>query len=131
MQLKIKFVLAVSVLMISCTAWSESRGDAVRGKALYARLCTTCHSVEFSRTGPMHRGVVGRRVGSVPNFRYSPALTGRKMTWDAKLLSKWLANPEGLFPGQDMGYKVDSATDRNDLIEYLATLKNERPKRQP
>ena len=37
--------------------------------------------------------------------------------------AKWLANPEALIPGQDMGYSVDEPRDRLDLAEYLATLK--------
>ena len=37
-------------------------------------------------------------------------------------LDRWLADPESLIPGQRMGYRVDDARDRADLIEYLSTL---------
>ena len=127
MHSKIKSVLAACVLVGSAIAFPDAHAhahvDAVRGKALYANRCSGCHSVEFNRTGPMHRGVVGRRVGGVTSFRYSPALTGRKQVWNAKLLMKWLANPEALFPGQDMGYAVVDTQDRADLVAYLTTLK--------
>ena len=126
MSPKIRSVLAAGVLVASAIAFPDAQADAVHGKALYDRVCSGCHSVDFNRTGPMHRGVVGRRVGGVTNFRYSPALKRSKRVWDAKLLSKWLANPEALFPGQDMGYSVVDARDRVDLIDYLTTLKTKR-----
>ena len=126
MNSKIKSALAASVLVASAIAFPDAQANSVRGKALYDRVCLGCHSVEFNRTGPLHRGVVGRRVGGVPSYRYSPALKGSKRIWDAKLLGMWLANPEALFPGQDMGYAVANAQDRADLIDYLTTLKAKR-----
>lgn len=119
-------MLAAGVLVVSAIAFPDAEANAVRGNALYDRVCTGCHSVDFNRTGPMHRGVVGRRVGGVASFRYSSALKGSKLVWNAKLLQKWLANPEALFPGQDMGYSVVDARDRADLIDYLTTLKAKR-----
>lgn len=123
---KIKSGFVASLLVVSALAFSDVYADAVRGEALYANRCSGCHSVEFNRTGPLHRGVVGRRVGGVASFRYSPALRGRKQVWNAKLLKQWLANPEALFPGQDMGYAVVEARDRGDLIDYLTTLRAKR-----
>lgn len=124
MNSKIKSGLAACLLVASAIAFPDAQADAVRGEALYANRCRGCHSVEFNRTGPLHRGVVGRRVGRVPHFKYSPELKASKIVWNAKLLAKWLANPEALIPGQDMGYKVDDAADSTDLVDYLATLKN-------
>lgn len=97
--------------------------DAARGKTLYESRCIGCHSVDDSRVGPLHRGVVGRKAGSVKDYDYSPALKASKVVWDVALLQKWLTNPEALIPGQRMGYSVDDAKDRVDLAEYLATLK--------
>ena len=97
--------------------------DAARGKTLYESRCIGCHSVHDSRVGPLHRGVVGRKAGSVKDYDYSPALKTSKVVWDVALLQKWLSNPEALIPGQRMGYSVDEAKDRLDLAEYLATLR--------
>ena len=126
MNSRLRSVLAACVLIASAVAFPDAQANAVRGHELYDRVCTGCHSVEYNRTGPMHRGVVGRRVGGVATFRYSLALRGSKLVWNAQLLSKWLANPEALFPGQDMGYRVVNAQDRADLIDYLTTLKAKR-----
>ena len=48
-------------------------GDPGRGKALY-QACAACHSIDENDVGPKHRGVVGRRAGSVDDYPYSAAL---------------------------------------------------------
>ena len=123
MRSKIKLAVGMCVLVASAIAFPDAYADVERGKSLYASRCSGCHHPDINRTGPMHRGVVGRRVGGVKSFRYSEALKSSKLVWNEKLLAKWLTNPEALIPGQDMGYKVDHADDRADLIDYLATLK--------
>ncbi len=115
------FVLLFAVFSASLSA--SAFADAVRGKMLYESRCVGCHSVDQNRVGPMHRGVVGRKAGSVKDYDYSPALKASKIVWDVALLQKWLTNPEALIPGQRMGYSVEEAKDRLDLAEYLVTLK--------
>ena len=110
-------------LIASSLSHTESHADAARGRALYDSRCVACHSVDASLIGPSHRGVVGRKVGSVKDYEYSSALTDSKLVWDVVLLQKWLANPGALIPGQRMGHSVSEAKDRLDLVEYLATLK--------
>ena len=101
---------------------AQSAGDADRGRMLYEQRCMACHSPESNRVGPMHKGVVGRRAGSVPGFAYSDALGRAKFVWNETRLDAWLANPEKLVPGQRMGYSVPEASDRRDLIAYLRSL---------
>lgn len=98
-------------------------GDAVRGAALYQAQCTSCHAADGSKIGPSHRGVMGRRVGSLPGYTYSEELGRSRLRWTPQTLNAWLEDPEDLVAGQRMGYQVDSAKDRADLIAYLATLK--------
>jgi cytochrome c len=97
-------------------------GDAARGAQLYEARCGGCHSVDAHRVGPMHRGVFGRRVGGAAGFGYSPALSASRLVWTAPLLDAWLADPERTIPGQSMGYRVEQARDRADLIAYLRRL---------
>jgi cytochrome c len=97
--------------------------DAARGKQLYETRCIACHSVDENRVGPAHKGVFGRKAGSVKGYDYSPALRKSKVVWNARTLNKWLANPERLVPGQKMGFTVPDAKDRADLIEYLKSVK--------
>lgn len=98
-------------------------GDQVRGAALYQEFCTACHAVDSSRIGPAHRGVLGRRVGSLPGYRYSDELARSRLRWTPQTLNAWLEDPEELIAGQRMGFQVDDAQQRADLIAFLATLK--------
>jgi cytochrome c len=98
-------------------------GDVVRGMALYQSQCTACHAVDSHQTGPAHRGVMGRRLGSAPGYKYSAELAQSLLRWTPQTLNVWLEDPEALVAGQRMGFQVDDAQQRADLIAYLATLK--------
>ncbi len=95
-----------------------------RGKALYESRCGACHSVDANRVGPAHQGVVGRKAGSAPGFVYSKALANSQVIWTPSNLLAWLAGPEAVIPGQEMGYSLGEARDRQDVVAYLATLQS-------
>ncbi len=97
-------------------------GDAVRGKALY-QACSSCHSLEDNDIGPKHRGVVGRRAGTVPDYAYSDALKASGLTWDPANLDRWLTNPQALVPGTKMYFLLTDAQSRADVIAYLMQQK--------
>lgn len=100
-----------------------SAGTVVKGKELYDARCSACHSVDAHRVGPMHLGVVSRKAGSAVGYSYSEALRKSNIVWSQDTLIAWLTNPEALIPGQRMGYSMDNAQDREDVVAYLATLK--------
>jgi cytochrome c len=100
-----------------CAAFAA--GDAARGKTLYESRCIACHSIDANRIGPAHKGVYGRKAGSVADYDYSPAVKASAVVWSDATLDRWLANPESVIPGQKMGYSVGEAADRADLIAYL------------
>ncbi|SFU85179.1 Cytochrome c [Polaromonas sp. YR568] len=102
---------------------SPPPGDTVRGMALYQERCTACHAIDSNKIGPAHRGVMGRRVGGLPGYKYSDELARSRLRWTPQTLNTWLQDPEELVPGQRMGFQVESAQERADLIAYLATLK--------
>jgi cytochrome c len=117
-----RIVLVAFTLAITANAWAAENGDAINGTKLYESRCTACHSVDESRVGPAHRGVVGRKAGSVAGFKYSQALKNSKIVWSGKTLNSWLANPEQVIAGQQMFYSVADAKDRLDLIAYLQSV---------
>ncbi|MES2942492.1 MAG: c-type cytochrome [Pseudomonadota bacterium] len=98
-------------------------GDVQRGAALYQTRCTACHAIESNKIGPAHRGVMGRRVGSLAGYKYSDELASSRLRWTPQTLNAWLEDPEELVAGQRMGFQVEDARDRADLIAYLATLR--------
>lgn len=98
---------------------AHAAGDLKHGQELYASRCFACHSIDANRVGPAHRGVFGRKAGSVAGYDYSPALKQSAVIWNQHTLDQWLADPEKLIPGQKMGYSVPDPQDRADLIAYL------------
>jgi cytochrome c len=107
---------------VAPVARGAAGGDPARGKTLY-QACAACHSIDENDVGPKHRGVVGRRAGSVADYAYSPALKRSGLTWDEATLDRWLVNPSALVPGTKMFYKIDEAQARADLIAYLREQK--------
>lgn len=97
-------------------------GDAGRGKQLFEKRCTGCHSLDQSKEGPPLRGVYGRTAGKAPGFAYSAALQSSQLAWDDASLDKWLTDSGSLIPDNDMAFHVPRAEERADIIRYLKTL---------
>ena len=114
-------LLALALFAVARLAHAEP-GDAARGQTVYER-CEGCHSPDANRVGPMHRGVVGRQAGSLPDYNYSQGLKTAGFVWTDALLDKWLTNPQALVPGAKMGFRLADPQERADVIAYLETLK--------
>jgi cytochrome c len=97
-------------------------GDPNRGKTLY-QACQACHSIDENDLGPKHRGVVGRRAGSIEDYSYSAALKSSGLTWDEATLDRWLTNPSALVPGTKMFFQVGDGQNRADIIAFLKEQK--------
>ena len=117
--------VAVAVLLLAASTGciaeplSGPLGDPAHGETVY-QICMGCHSLDENDVGPMHRGVVGRAAGSIPNYAYSAALKNSGLTWSATNLDKWLTNPQALVPGAKMFFSLSNAQDRADVIAYLS-----------
>lgn len=99
--------------------------DAERGKGT-AKLCASCHTFEqggANRVGPNLWGVVGRDVGGVGGYAYSPAIAGHAGAWTYQELDRYLASPARAIPGNKMAFNgLRNPRDRANLLAYLATL---------
>ena len=93
-------------------------GNIDRGARIYQR-CKACHSLDRSRSGPKHCGVLGRRAGTVPGYTFSEALKGSDIIWTPETLDQFLKAPLKMVPGTRMYASVSSPTDRADLIAFL------------
>jgi nitrite reductase (NO-forming) len=97
-------------------------GDAAAGRQVF-RKCQACHSMEPGKNmlGPSLAGLLGRKAGSESGYNYSSAMKQANITWDAKTLDAYLADPQKSVPGNKMpfpGLKTDH--DRADIIAFLA-----------
>ena len=116
---------ALLLLLLALAAASSARAadvaaDSAHGEVLYEG-CQDCHSLDKNDVGPRHRGVFGRKAGSLPDFAYSEALKESGLTWNETTLDAWLSDPQKLVPGAKMFYHLDNAQDRADVIEFLKT----------
>jgi len=109
---------AALLLGFSCGA-AVAAGDAAHGEVLYEG-CQDCHSLDKNDVGPRHRGVFGRKAGSLPDYDYSDALKQSGIVWNAANLDKWLTDPQSFIPGVKMFYHLDDEKDRADIIAFLA-----------
>ncbi|MGH8176924.1 MAG: c-type cytochrome [Steroidobacter sp.] len=114
----------VVVFALAASTAAVAEGDAQRGEQVYTR-CLACHALAYDRVGPRHCGVIGRRVGSVPEFSYSTAMQQTKFIWTEATLDRFLQKPLKMIPGTTMTYDgVPDAEDRGDLIAYLKQANN-------
>lgn len=107
---------AMGMIFLMPTAGAAA--DAAHGEQIY-QSCQDCHSLDTNDVGPKHRGVFGRKAGSVPDYSYSAPLKKSGITWDQDSLDRWLTDPQKLAPGSKMFFHLDAAQDRADVIEYL------------
>jgi cytochrome c len=108
--------------VVATSASAQPAGSAAVGEALYEAKCGGCHSVDANRIGPRHRDVVGRKVGSVPDFDYSDGLKKLGGVWTLARLDTWLQNPQAMAPGAKMFLTVPDPRQRHDIIGYLASV---------
>jgi cytochrome c len=104
------------------TLAAGAAGDPVKGKQVFVR-CIACHKVDTSNTsglGPNLNRVVGRRAGTLPGFRYSPAMAGANRVWTEANLDAYLAAPARAVPGNRMVFAgLANPADRQNVIAYL------------
>jgi cytochrome c len=113
------FLMGVGALVLALAAPALADGDVTRGRKVYER-CQGCHSIDRNRAGPRHRGLFGRRAGTVPGFEYSKAMRRSGIVWTAVTLDRFLAAPLKAVPGTIMGFDgVKDPRERADLIAYL------------
>ncbi|MFT3730353.1 MAG: c-type cytochrome [Hyphomicrobium sp.] len=94
-----------------------------KGQEAFNNNCRTCHSWKEgdNRLGPSLHGVVGRKAGTAPGFGFSGAMKSSGITWDDASLDKFVTNPNGLVPNNNMkpfGGIADAAT-RKQIIDFL------------
>jgi len=88
------------------------------------QACLACHRVgpEGPDLGPSLVGVMGRKAGSLPDYRYSGAMRRSDLVWDAATLSRFLIDPQATVPGNRMPFSGVSAQDAQAIVKYLESL---------
>ena len=112
----------------SAPAFAQA-GNADAGEDVFKK-CRACHDVgpdAKNKVGPQLNGIIGRKVGTVPEFAYSDAnkAFGEKgAIWTEEELLKYLENPQTYMPKNKMAFAgLKDEQDRRDVLAYLAKFK--------
>jgi len=94
------------------------------------RACVACHTLsdkEVPRAGPTLAGLYGRRIASLPGYRFSDALKGMNIVWTPETVSKLFElGPNTYTPGTKMPeQRIGSPEDRKALTDFLARATSE------
>jgi cytochrome c len=101
-------------------------GDLASGQLVFNNACRTCHTTNNgdNRLGPHLYKIIGRKAGSLPNYRYSSAMKCADFVWDEAKLDLFIANPDAVIPGNEMKLYggLASAGDRAKVIAFLHSM---------
>jgi cytochrome c len=88
------------------------------------RACVACHTLtpdEGNKAGPSLAGIFGRRIATLPGYRYSEALKRMDIVWTPETVAKMFeVGPMTYTPGTKMPEQtIGSPEDRKALVEFL------------
>ncbi|GAB1480476.1 cytochrome c2 [Paracoccaceae bacterium] len=131
--------LAIFAVLATAASPAFAAGDATKGEATF-KQCQTCHSVvneagevlagKGSKTGPNLYGVIGRQVGSYPDFKYGESIVAAGATglvWDEAGFIDYVQDPANHWKTvlndkgakSKMMFKVKNAEAAADVYAYL------------
>ena len=97
-------------------------GDVASGEKIFKK-CVACHSINKggkNKIGPALYNVVGRKIGSVADYKYSKALVAYGKEWNFEELNGFLLKPAKWIKGTKMAYAgLRKEEDRASIIKYL------------
>lgn len=131
--------LAILAVLATTAAPAFAAGDAAKGEVAF-KQCQTCHAVineagevlaGKGKTGPNLYGVIGRPVGSYPDFKYGESILAAGATglvWDEEGFIDYVQDPSNHWKKvlndksakSKMSFKVKNAETAADLYAYLS-----------
>ena len=92
------------------------------GKKIFKK-CAACHSIAKdggNKIGPALWGVLGRKAGSVADYKYSKAMTAYGKPWSFEEMNGFLTKPKDWLKGTKMSFVgLKNAKDRAAIILYM------------
>lgn len=94
-----------------------------RGAEVF-RACIACHTLspdEGNRAGPTLHHIFGRKIATLPGYRFSEALQQMHIIWTPETVAKLFeVGPSTYTPGTKMPeQRITSAADREALVRFL------------
>jgi cytochrome c len=117
-----RVLLPALLLIVVCFPAALFAADPESGERIFKR-CAACHNVgEDAKpgVGPVLNGLLGRKAGTYPGFKYTEANKNSGFTWDEATLANYLKNPRAAIPGTSMAFPgLRKEEEIQDLIAYL------------
>ena len=96
--------------------------SAVEGAKVFKK-CAACHSINeggSNKIGPALWGVLGRSVGSVPDYKYSKAMAAHGKNWSFEEMNGFLIKPKDWIKGTKMSFAgLKNAKEWAAVILYM------------
>ena len=87
------------------------------------KKCAACHSINeggANKIGPALWGVLGRAVGSVPDYKYSKAMAAHGKNWSFEEMNGFLIKPKDWIKGTKMSFAgLKDSKERAAVILYM------------
>lgn len=87
------------------------------------KKCAACHSIaqgSGNKIGPALWGVLGRKAGSISDYKYSKAMATHGKVWTFEEMNGFLVKPKDWIKGTKMSFiGLRSAKDRAAVILYI------------
>ena len=97
-------------------------GDISHGEKVFKK-CAACHLVNKggeNKIGPALYGVIGRKVASKEDYKYSKAMANYDKDWTFEEMNGYLKKPQSYIKGTKMAFAgLRKEKDRASVILYL------------
>ncbi len=136
-MMKITVIAALAAFGLAAPTFAQ---DAAKGETEFKK-CKSCHSIiaddgteiqKGGKVGPNLYGVIGRAVGSFPDFKYGDgilAANAKGLIWDEAMLAEYVVDPGKWLQANSGDPKAKSkmafklAKGGADVAAYLASVK--------
>jgi len=96
--------------------------SAAEGANIFKK-CAACHSIAkggANKIGPALWGVLGRKAGSLTDYKYSKSMAAYGKEWSFEEMNGFLIKPKDWIKGTKMAFAgLKNAKDRAALILYM------------
>ena len=96
--------------------------SAAEGAKIFKK-CAACHSIAeggANKIGPALWGVLGRKAGSLPDYKYSKAMVNYRKSWSFEEMNGFLLKPKDWIKGTKMSFAgLKNDKERAAAILYL------------
>ena len=102
-------------------------GDLAHGEKVFKK-CSACHMIASdgkNMIGPNLWNVIGRKAGSVSDYKYSKAMIAHAKEWSFEEMNSYLIKPQAHIKGTKMAFAgLRKEKDRASVILYMNSKSN-------